>query len=135
MSDLNPDLQTDFEQRSRELLQQSAEQLDGTTRSRLTQARHAALDAIKQRQRKGMGGYWLLPATGAAAAVVAVLFVQQPAPEQVAITTPTSSPVAVIDAMDIVTAEDSLEFYRDVDFYAWLDSVIDEEVAVPASEA
>jgi hypothetical protein len=135
MSDLNPDLQTDFEQRSRELLQQSAEQLDGTTRSRLTQARHAALDAIKQRQRKGMGGYWLLPATGVAAAVVAVLFVQQPAPEQVAITTPTSSPLAVIDAMDIVTAEDSLEFYRDVDFYAWLDSVIDEEVAVPASEA
>jgi hypothetical protein len=135
MSDLKPDSQTDFEQRSRELLQQSAEQLDGATRSRLTQARHAALDAIKQRQRKGMGWYWLLPATGAAVAAAAVLFVQQPSPEQVAITAPTSSPIAAIDAMDIVTAEDSLEFYRDVDFYAWLDSVIDEEVAVPESEA
>ena len=136
MSDPKPKLQNDFEQRSSELLQQSAEQLDGATRSRLTQARHAALDAIQQRQRKGMRWYWLLPATGAAAAVVAVLLL--PPPQQVATAVPSGSmapPMVVIDAMEIVTAEDSLEFYRDVDFYTWLDAVIDEAAPLPDSEA
>jgi hypothetical protein len=123
---------SDLEQRAQALLQQSAEQLDGATRSRLTQARHAALDAIKQRQSKGW--VWLMPATGAAAAaVVAVLLMNRPqelAPqmEQIAMMAP-------VDEMEIVTAEDSLEFYRDVEFYAWLDTVIDEEAAVPESEA
>ena len=64
-----------------------------------------------------------MPATGAAAAaVVAVLLLSQP--QQ-------SEPVAAIgtvDEMDIVTAEGSLEFYRDVEFYAWLETVIDAEV-------
>jgi hypothetical protein len=127
------DLQrAELEQRAQALLQASAEQLDGATRSRLTQARHAALDAIKARQSKGW--FWLLPATGAAAAaVVAVLLMNHPQEvslpgEQVAINTP-------VDEMEIVTAEDSLEFYRDVEFYAWLDTVIDEVAAAPESEA
>lgn len=133
MSEPKVDLEgSDLEQRAQALLQQSAEQLDGATRSRLTQARHAALDAIKQRQSKGW--VWLMPATGAAAAaVVAVLLMNRPqelAPqmEQIAMMAP-------VDEMEIVTAEDSLEFYRDVEFYAWLDTVIDEEAAVPESEA
>jgi len=32
-----------------------------------------------------------------------------------------------VDELEIATAEDSLEFYRDVEFYAWLDSVLEEE--------
>jgi hypothetical protein len=121
---------SDLERRAQKLLQESAEQLDGATRSRLTQARHAALDAIKQRQTKSW--FWLMPATGAAAvAVVAVLLMThtqqavQP-DEQVAATAP-------VDEMEIVTGEDSLEFYRDVEFYAWLDTVI-EEAPPPESE-
>jgi hypothetical protein len=112
-------------------LQQNAEQLDGATRSRLTQARHAALDASKQRPHRAV---WLLPAGGvAAAATIAFMFLNHPkesvsGEEQVATLTP-------VDEMDIVTAEDSLEFYRDVEFYAWLDTVIDEVAAAPESEA
>jgi hypothetical protein len=124
--------QDDFEQRAQTLLQASADQLDGATRSRLTQARHAALDAIKQRQRTRW--FWLMPATGAAAAaIVAVLLVSEP--KQVE----SDATVALVDEMDIVTAEDSLEFYRDVEFYSWLDAVIDDTVIdtvpMPESEA
>jgi hypothetical protein len=119
--------QDDFEQRAQTLLHESAEQLDGATRSRLTQARHAALDAIKQRQRSGW--FWLMPATGAAAAaIVAVLLVNQPKQVELA------AVVAPVDEMEIVTAEDSIEFYRDAEFFSWLDTVID-EVPLPESEA
>jgi hypothetical protein len=74
-----------------------------------------------------------LPATGAAAVAVAVLLINHPRElspqgEQVAVNAP-------VDEMEIVTAEDSLEFYRDVEFYAWLDTVIDEVAAAPESEA
>ena len=117
-----------FEQRARALLQESADQLDGATRSRLTQARHAALDAIKQRQTNV--GTWLMPAAGlAAAAVVAVMLSVNPDQQDAQ-----QLAAAVVDELEIVTAEDSLEFYRDVEFYSWLDTVLDEETAAPESE-
>jgi len=101
---------------------ESAEQLDGSTRSHLTQARHAALDALKRGQ--GNLWRWLVPATGAtAAAVLAIVVTFNPARHSAEAVAPT----AQVDEMEIVTAEDSLEFYRDVEFYAWLDTVIDEE--------
>jgi anti-sigma-K factor RskA len=119
--------QDNLEQRAQELLQQSAEQLDGYTRSRLTQARHAALDAVKQRQ-SGVWR-WLMPATGAtAAAVLAIVIALNPARQP----NSQNAVVAQVDEMEIVNAEDGIEFYRDVEFYAWLDSVIDEESAAPA---
>jgi hypothetical protein len=120
--------QTDFEQRTQALLRESAEQLDGATSSRLTQARHAALAAVEQRQNKAR--YWLLPATGVAAAtVIAVALTNHLAPETQQMTATVADAVS-IDDMEIVTADDSLEFYRDVDFYAWL-AVIDEEAVPP----
>ena len=65
---------SDFELRTRELLLQSAEQLPGSVRSRLTQARHAALAA----RAPGHSSSWILkrwmPA-GAIAGVVLALFV------------------------------------------------------------
>lgn len=113
-----------FEQRAQGVLRECAEQLDGATRSRLTQARHAALDAIKQRQSKPW--MWLMPAaTGAAAAaVLAVVLLMDPARQQ-------SDRTAFdpVDEFEILAAEDSLEFYRDVEFYAWLDTVLDEQAA------
>jgi hypothetical protein len=120
--------QTDFEQRAQTLLRESAEQLDGATSSRLTQARHAALAAAERRQSKTR--YWLLPATGvAAAAVIAVALTNHSVRESEHMAA-TVADAAAIDDMEIVTADDSLEFYRDVDFYAWL-AVIDEEAVPP----
>jgi len=62
----------DFEQQVREALEASAEHLDAHVRSRLTQARHAALDELQRRARRPM---WLIaPAAGiAAAAILAVV--------------------------------------------------------------
>ena len=110
-----------FEQRAQVVLQESAEQLDGATRSRLTQARHAALEVIRQRRSKPW--MWLMPAAGvAAAAVLTVMLVVNPARQRL-------EPAAAVDEFEILAAEDSLEFYRDVEFYAWLDTVLDEEAA------
>ena len=118
-----------FEKRAQKLLQSRAEELDGATRSRLTQARHAALNAVKATERNSIS--WWLPASGAAAAVLAVLLAfnsgnvsMQREDAQVAL--------APLDEFEIVTAEDSLEFYRDVEFYAWLDTVLEEEPAEPS---
>lgn len=62
----------DIEQQAREALEASALHLDARVRSRLTQARHAALDDLQRRSRRSA---WLIaPAVGfAAAAVVAVV--------------------------------------------------------------
>ena len=63
---------TRFEQRAAELLRDSADSLDAATRSKLTQARHAALDNISARPA------WLdlrVLAPGGAVAAVAIVAV------------------------------------------------------------
>lgn len=126
MSDSNPEnRQSALEQRAQELLQASAEQLDGRTRSRLTQARYAALDAIQQRQRSVWR--WLAPVSGATAtAVIAAVLMLSPLKHKV-----DSGDVGAADELEIMTAEDSLDFYRDMEFYAWLDGELDD---APAEE-
>jgi hypothetical protein len=72
---------TQFEQRTRALLRDSAQQLDGATRSRLAQARAAALSA-RATPRSWFDFRYLAPAGAMAAALlVTVLFVgRQDAP-------------------------------------------------------
>src|SRR5690349_11070221 len=62
---------TPFEKRAQEVLEESTARLDGRTLSRLTQARHAALEQSRRPARAG----WRLfvPAGAAAAAVLAVV--------------------------------------------------------------
>lgn len=62
------DDRTPFEKRSREILEESTAKLDGRTLSRLTQARHAALE-------KPARARWMSFAPAGAAAAVAVLAV------------------------------------------------------------
>lgn len=61
-----------LERQAREALEASVEHLDARVRSRLTQARHAALDELQRRSRRPA---WLIaPAAGfAAAAILAVV--------------------------------------------------------------
>jgi len=110
--------QGDFERRAQVVLQDSAEHLDGRTRSRLTQARYAALDALRQPQTSVWR--WLAPVSGATAtAIIAAILFFNPARY------PTDTNAAVVaDELEMMTSEDSLDFYRDVEFYAWLDSVL-----------
>lgn len=69
------DPHTGFERRARALLEESTSRLDGRIRSRITRARHAALERAVEPSLLSRGGRSLLPAGVAAAAVVAVLAV------------------------------------------------------------
>ena len=67
---------TDFERLSREALEESVLRIDGRVRSRLNQARQAAVEAASARRRPLFSRYFtLVPTAGAAAAAVLVAMV------------------------------------------------------------
>ena len=103
---------TDFEKRTREVLDESAGRLDGRTRSRLTQARHAALAQLEQPVRHWWRGF--VPA--GAAAAVAVLAVVMRSPN------PPGEPTAPVDDMELLADADAPDFVDDAEdpeFYEW----------------
>jgi anti-sigma-K factor RskA len=103
---------TDFEKRTREVLDESAGRLDGRTRSRLTQARHAALAQLDQ----PAGNWWraFVPAGAAAAvAVLAVVMWSRPGDQ------PLSSPVDDIELLADADAPDFVDDTEDPEFYEW----------------
>ena len=102
----------ELERKAQALFEDSVEQLDARTRSKLTQARNLALDEVK----KGASRRWIwAPAGGfAVAAVIAVGVVLWPgrAPQPGA---------AALEDLEIVADSDNLDLLQDVEFYAWLD--------------
>ena len=112
-----------FERRARELMSASTEALDGRTRSRLTEARFAALAELEKRSslpRFRVPGRWLPAGALAAAAVLSVaVFIARPLGTQ---GTPLAEVSAVEDA-EILASNDEPEFYADdADFYEWAES-------------
>ena len=89
-----------------------AENLDAGTQSKLTRIRHKALDAG---ERKGFDirQWFTLPVTGLATACLIVLglalYLQQP-----------NGTLPPLEDIDLLAAEDNLEFYDSLEFYAWL---------------
>ncbi len=73
----NEEMTGEFERHARALLEESVSRVDGRIRSRLNQARHAALEQASRRP-----SFWqrfsLMPAAGAVAAAVLVAFVLWP---------------------------------------------------------
>jgi anti-sigma-K factor RskA len=103
---------TEFEKRSQEVLEESASRLDGRTRSRLTQARHAALAQLEQPARHWWRSY--VPAGAAAAvAVLAVVMWTNPADRSVA------SPVEDMELLADADAPDFVDDGEDLEFYEW----------------
>lgn len=104
----------EFEQRTKALFDESVERLDGRTRSKLTQARNAALEEL----RKGPPRFqWLrTPVTGlAAAAVLALVIGMWPGSQ------PSDSGTLPLEDFDIVADADNIEMLQDVEFYVWLE--------------
>lgn len=122
------DERTPFEDKTQSVLRDSAEHLDGHTRSRLTQARHAALAEIERHRSQRVR--WLLPAGAAAAAVLAVFLLQG----RIAVAPVTTEPVAAVEDIELMTAEDSLEMYENLEFYAWLDQAASEDFPAEPTE-
>lgn len=109
---------TPFEERAQEVLEESAARLDGRTRSRLTQARHAALDQL-QRPAKFAGWRSYLPA--GAAAAVAVLAVTIWSGQRGVDSLPAQATNAVEDfeLLADVEAPDFADAAADLEFYEW----------------
>lgn len=105
-----------FEERSREVFNDSVERLDARTRSRLNQARQHALEEAKKGSARR---YWLAaPLGGLAAAALVALILIRTGGESV---TPGAEESAMaLDDFDIVADGDSFELIQDVEFYSWL---------------
>jgi hypothetical protein len=104
----------EFERGTRELLNDSADGLDGHVRSRLTQARFAAVqEARKQRMPLFWRGWVPVGAAAGAAALGILLWTGSGKTPHAPATTP-------LDDVDLMTADDSLEMIEELEFYAWL---------------
>ncbi|MBK6674727.1 MAG: hypothetical protein IPG49_15150 [Proteobacteria bacterium] len=120
----NEQQQTPFERLAGELLRDSADSLDAATRSRLTQARHAALEGISARP--AWLDFRVLAPGGAvaAAAVVAVLMwtgpMQRPAGE-----------TGAFDDIELLADADAYEISQetDLDFIEWAAAMGEQDVA------
>jgi len=90
----------------------SVENLDPGTQAKLTRMRHKALDAGG---RKGFDirQWFTLPVVGWATACILVLglaiYMKQP-----------NGTLPPLEDIDLLAAEDNLEFYDGLEFYAWL---------------
>jgi anti-sigma-K factor RskA len=116
---MNPNEElSELERRTRAVLEESVARIDARTRSRLNQARHAALAAAAAPRTSSWRGLRLMPATGAVAAAVLValmLFSQRPQ------TLPTDGAQPTVDVLDLLADDDGLSLMEDEDhaFYEW----------------
>jgi hypothetical protein len=107
---------TEFERRTRELLLGGVDRLNGTTRSRLTQARYAALGAVQSRVRYRLQRW--APAGAAAAAALALLVMFIPHGVRSPINPVTNS---AFEDLDLMASDLPLNGDQDMDydFYEW----------------
>jgi hypothetical protein len=113
----------EFEQRARALLEDSAQRVDGRIRSRLNQARHAAIEEASRRP-----SLWrrfaLMPAAGAVAAAVLVAFVLWPHSHPGDSFVADGSGRAGVEDLDLLADGDALDLVSDEtadtgQFYEW----------------
>ena len=96
---------------AKEAFDESVDKLDAATLSRLNRGRQAALAEAAHHT----GRYWLrwMPATGAAAAVLLLIFSLRGPGDVGAISAPATD-------IDILLGEESIEMIEDLEFYSWL---------------
>jgi len=104
----------EFEKRTREVLEESTARLDGRTLSRLTQARHAALE--KQGRPARPAWRTVMPLGAAAAGVLAVVMITGPGGEGTALGPANSA----VDDLELLSdAPDFVDDGEDLEFYEW----------------
>ena len=116
---MNEGMDSPFERRTREVLQESLTRIDAHARSRLNQARHAALEEAGHPARVKWGALRLMPATGAvAAAVLVALMFFNHHPQQSLSMGDGAQP---LDVFDLVADDEALNLIEDGDhaFYEW----------------
>jgi hypothetical protein len=113
---------TDFERLSRQALEESVLRVDGRVRSRLNQARQAAVEAATARRRPLFSRFFtLVPTAGAAAAAVLVAMVLWHRPPQVELQMVESA--HPVEDLDLLADGEALDLVQDGDgsgsFYEW----------------
>jgi len=124
---MNEQPRDSFEERSRALFNGSVEGLDFATRSRLTQARNAALEAAAARRRRPWLRIGVLtPAAGVTAAAVlgAFLWLGSPLGQHAVTVADGQSNLEVLDLVASVDegSGDAMDMLQDdIEFYDWAD--------------
>ena len=115
----NDERWTEAERRARELFDASVDGLDGGTRSRLNQARHAAL-AEAGRAMRNPWRTWLPAAAAASVAMLAVVLWRMPGDsiDRSAASADGTPAAAVVELL--ATSEGIDVASEDPEFYAWL---------------
>ena len=119
MSDTGESL-TELERNARLVLEESVRRIDGRTRSRLNQARHAALAAAGAR-RRAWWGFPLMPTAGAVAAALLVAVVLWQREPQGTPPVALDGQHAGVEDMELLTDNDSIDLIEEWDgsFYEW----------------
>lgn len=117
---------TEFERQSRMVLEESVRRVDGRVRSRLNQARHAALEAAAARRRPVFWRFFTFaPTAGAAAAALLVVMVLWQRGPQVEVqqTPPVVSEAHQGEDLELLADGEALDLIQDGDgsgaFYEW----------------
>ena len=106
---------SNFERRAKRAFDDSVAALDAATRSKLTQARHRALEEQVSARDYGWRSSLVPAGTLAATAIVAWLVVWQTPP------TPTPTPDVLPD-LEILLGEEDLQMLdEEIEFYGWLE--------------
>lgn len=116
--------QTPFEKRTREVLGESTNRLDGRTLSCLTQARHAAL-AQRDPPARQWWRTWMPAGAATAAAVLAVMVWTHPGKEAGRQLTSANGSAAFEDIDLLADAPDFVGDEGDVEFYEWASGEIE----------
>jgi hypothetical protein len=105
-----------FEQRTKQLFDDSVSGLDAATRSRLTRARHRALEELQPSKARWRWSF--VPAGGVAvAAALAVLLFVHPRPQ-----TEAGLQASSLGDLEILFSEEDLQMLdEDIEFYGWLE--------------
>jgi hypothetical protein len=124
-----PDATSGIEARSKAVFDASAGEVNASVRSRLTQARFAAVAEL-ERGKRSLWQRLLLPASGAAtAAIVAALLIGPGTHRTV------SGPVLADEDMPMLLGSDNMEMIEDMEFYAWLDEdTLEDEAPRPVAQ-
>ena len=111
------DSKPDFESRLRERLRGDSAALDARTRSRLNQARQAAVAELNKPGGSPFlrPGGWMTAGGAVAAAVTVALLLRQGG------LSPDIPGYAPAEDIEIILSEGDLELYEELEFYAWVE--------------
>jgi hypothetical protein len=111
---------SELEAQARTLLTESVARVDGRIRSRLNQARQAAVAEAGTRHKWFSGSFFLMPTAGAAAAAALVALVLWHHQPQGTLPVSTEGQLSAED-LDLIADGDGLDLMQDADgsFYEW----------------